>query len=258
MIAYKKTLNQFDTWRVEKVLSSAQIKAKSSITGHPGGTRGKLVFTCGWGSFACSCVSGIKHTWPCFQAGSQLGIMACVMNDWNISLPTGEWVVTRTAVQGEHDLTWGRLRDYTVPTSHLLCPLAWGSWCGCSASAAFGERASSSFSCCTSSARCCSKSLFCSSSWWTRAWASIRAAVSAAIWSFSSCTWRRNKGQGLFDCVSTFFDSIHMQNLDKLQRLVEWLFFLSCASRWWWDDYLGRLLTCRSVLLQQDYQMDQT
>lgn len=119
-------------------------------------------------------------------------------DDYTISLPAGEWAVTRTAEHGEPDLTWVHLNDCTAPASHLLCPLAWGSCCGWPGRVVFGEWASSSFSCCTSRAKCCSKSLFCSSSWWTRAWASIRAAVSAAIWSFNSCTWSGNKGQSVF------------------------------------------------------------
>lgn len=47
---------------------------------------------------------------------------------------------------------------------------------------------SSSWICLTSREMCCSRSLFCSSSWWTRAWASSRAVASALSWSFSRWT----------------------------------------------------------------------
>lgn len=50
---------------------------------------------------------------------------------------------------------------------------------------------SRSWICLTSSEMCCSRSLFCSSSWWTRAWASSRAVASALSWSFNRCTYRR-------------------------------------------------------------------
>lgn len=47
---------------------------------------------------------------------------------------------------------------------------------------------SSSWICLTSREMCCSRSLFCSSSWWTRAWASSRAVASALSWSFNRWT----------------------------------------------------------------------
>lgn len=54
---------------------------------------------------------------------------------------------------------------------------------------------SSSWICLTSREMCCSRSLFCSSSWWTRAWASSRAVASALSWSFSRWTYTgQNRG----------------------------------------------------------------
>ena len=53
---------------------------------------------------------------------------------------------------------------------------------------------SSSWICLTSSEMCCSRSLFCSSSWWTRAWASSRAVASALSWSFNRWTCTRKHG----------------------------------------------------------------
>lgn len=50
---------------------------------------------------------------------------------------------------------------------------------------------SSSWICLTSREMCCSRSLFCSSSWWTRAWASSRAVASALSWSFNRWTCTR-------------------------------------------------------------------
>lgn len=179
------------TWR----FSSVQIKVKSSINGHPGDTEGKVQgFTCRWGSIIASCDSAPTNTPDLFP-----GRKPRVMNDYANPVPAGESAVTRTAAHGEPDMS-----SPEWCTAHLLCPLAWGSCCGWPGCVVFEEQASSSFSCWTSSAKCCSKSLFCSSSWWTRAWASIRAAVSAAIWSFNSCTWSRNNGQGVFVCVQTF------------------------------------------------------
>lgn len=139
----------------------------------------------------------------------------------------GEWAMTAAAYR-KPDLTWVGLRDYTVShrLSHLLCPLAWGSCCSCPGSVVFGEQASSSFSCCTSSAKCCSKSLFWSSSWWTRAWASIRAAVSAAIWSFNSCTCSGSKEQGVFVCQQVWFNIIAKPRCNRLL----WLVIFSCLT----------------------------
>lgn len=50
---------------------------------------------------------------------------------------------------------------------------------------------SRSWICLTSREMCCRRSLFCSSSWWTRAWASSRAVASALSWSFNrwTCRW---------------------------------------------------------------------
>lgn len=57
---------------------------------------------------------------------------------------------------------------------------------------------SSSWICLTSREMCCRRSLFCSSSWWTRAWASSRAVASALSWSFSRWTCTRS-GDGSRD-----------------------------------------------------------
>lgn len=84
--------------------------------------------------------------------------------------------------------SWGHARTQTTPVSVSLCSP------GCRCSSRCSSRASSTVSCRTSSETCCSRSRLVSRSCRTRACASIRAAVSAASWSFSSCTCKPGRG----------------------------------------------------------------
>lgn len=210
LLTFQKPSNRFCSHFLGRFFSSVQIKEKCSIKGQQVAHREQHSWSpAKRGSIPGSCASAPSHTADdvCRQEASEGSRFVSWMTTPSPGQQGNEqWQGLQH--KGEPDLTWVLLRDYTVPTSHLsshlLCPLASGSGCGCPGCVVFGERASSSFSCCTSRARCCSKSLFCSSSWWTRAWASMRAAVSAAIWSFNSCTCSGDKGQGVFAWVWTF------------------------------------------------------
>lgn len=162
----------------------------------------------------CSCNTCLTWWWSCVScAVADLSYFCCGRDELELCHAPAVPVLFPATCQEE--LMW--LTNDKIPVSPLgksiphmyiclavdacactLCAQASGTWASHTIHLLeFGPDilVSSSWICLTSREMCCSRSLFCSSSWWTRAWASSRAVASALSWSFNRWTWREAVNQ---------------------------------------------------------------